>query len=262
MWSTVTTPSKESKKHYTTTTACIESPGGPMAVRNTVFRLLGYFVFSDGQVDRQQFTLNKVNFTVSLIIYTLLIMFYYVQVHQSGGSASTSRGTTITPAEETVRIKMRLLEDGEQYVYENEEGEINLDYLSLGSNKYTGSLVAAAKKPLTLPSCKRLEGFLTLFDDHELRATSIFGQSQQWQRRKNIGSGSSGGTTSWRRLWFRVEVVNNIEPDIHNSDDDLSTKQQQQNDNHVWKKTIVLRYWMYPEHVEQGREVNLTIFYY
>lgn len=157
---------------------------------------------------------------------------------------------------------MRLLEDGEQYVYENEKGGINFDHLSLSSNKNAGSLVAAAKKPLTLPSCKRLEGFLTLFDDHELRTTSIFGLGQHWQRRRNIGSGSSGGTTSWRRLWFRVEVVNNIEQEIHNSDDDLSTKQLQENDNHFWKKTIVLRYWMYPEHVEQEREVNLTIFYY
>jgi len=61
LWSTVTTPSKEAKKHHgSTATTCIESPGGPMAVRNTVFRQLGYFVFSDGQVDRKQFTLNKV----------------------------------------------------------------------------------------------------------------------------------------------------------------------------------------------------------
>lgn len=233
-----------------------------MAVRNTVFRQLGYFVFSDGQVDRQQFTLNKVNFTVILVIYKLLIVFYCAQVHQSGSSASSSRGTTITPAEETVRINMRLLENGEQYVYENEEGEINIEHLTLGSDKNAGSLVAAAKKSLTLPSCKRMEGFLTLFDDHELRATSIFGQGQQWQRRRNIGSGSSGGTTSWRRLWFRVEVVNNTEHEINNSDDDLSKKQQQLNDNHAWKKTILLRYWMYPEHVEQEREVNPTIMFY
>lgn len=61
LWSTVITPSKEPKKHHgSTATTCIESPGGPMAVRNTVFRQLGYFVFSDGQVDRKQFTLNKV----------------------------------------------------------------------------------------------------------------------------------------------------------------------------------------------------------
>lgn len=186
---------------------------------------------------------------------------FFFQVHQSGSSASTSRGITITPTEETVRIHMRLLEDGEQYVFENEEGEINFEHLSLSNNKYASNVVAAVKKPLTLPSCKRTEGFLTLFDDHELRATPLIGQGQQWQRRRNIGSSSSGGTTSWRRLWFRVETVNNIDQEIKNSDGDLSTKQQQLNDNHVLKKTIVLRYWMYPEHAEQEREVNPTICY-
>lgn len=63
LWSTVTTPIKESKKHHVATTpASIESPSGSTAVRNTVFRQLGYFVFSGGQLKRQQFTLNKVRF--------------------------------------------------------------------------------------------------------------------------------------------------------------------------------------------------------
>lgn len=63
LWSTVKTPHKDSKKHHgILSTTCIESPSGPSTVRNTVFRQLGYFVFSDGQVDRQQFTLNKVIF--------------------------------------------------------------------------------------------------------------------------------------------------------------------------------------------------------
>lgn len=63
------TPNKDSKKHHGILgTTCIESPSGPSAVRNTVFRQLGYFVFSDGQVDRQQFTLNKVIFTISAIL--------------------------------------------------------------------------------------------------------------------------------------------------------------------------------------------------
>jgi len=61
---------------------CIESPGGPSAVRNTVFRQLSYFVFSNGQVDRQQFTLNKVNFTVTDFINCILcvtcFMFYFL----------------------------------------------------------------------------------------------------------------------------------------------------------------------------------------
>jgi hypothetical protein len=79
LWSTVTTPIKESKKHHVTTTAAnIESPSGSMAVRNTVFRQLGYFVFSDGQVNRQQFTLNKVCFrTYYIYLLISVFIFYY-----------------------------------------------------------------------------------------------------------------------------------------------------------------------------------------
>lgn len=204
---------------------------------------------------------TKQGYFTNILVFYILLFLLYLQVHQSSSSASTSRGSTITQTEETVRIHMHLLEDGEQYVYEDEEGEINFETLSLGSKQYVGngSLVVAAKKPLKLPSCQRTEGFLTLFDDHELRANVIIGQ--QWQRRWNIGSGSSGGTTSWRRLWFRVEVINNTEQEVSITNDDLSLKQQDPNDNNTCQNTIILRYWMYPEHVEQERMVNPIIYH-
>ncbi|XP_008180199.1 uncharacterized protein LOC100572761 isoform X2 [Acyrthosiphon pisum] len=232
LWSTVTTPSKEAKKHHgSTATTCIESPGGPMAVRNTVFRQLGYFVFSDGQVDRKQFTLNK--------------------VHQSGGVPSSSRVTTNAIAEETVRVQMCLLEEGEQY--EDDSGAINVDNKSLEPNTYiaSGSKAAWAQKLLKFPSeCKRLEGFLTLFDDHELRSHNFLRESK-WQRRTDIGDCTKGGTTSWRRLWFRAEIIDmNQQKSLNNSD----KPQKQENNINLKQRTIVLRYWMYPEYAEQERE--------
>ncbi|XP_026821529.1 uncharacterized protein LOC113559940 [Rhopalosiphum maidis] len=231
LWSTVTTPSKEPKKHHSSTaTACIESPGGPMAVRNTVFRQLGYFVFSDGQVDRKQFTLNK--------------------VHQSGSISSSSR---VAAVEETVRVQMCLLEEGEEYTYDDDMGGINLDNKSSGSNSYAagGIRTVSAQKSLKFPSeCKRLEGFLTLFDDHELR-TQNFEREGQWKRRADIGGCSKGGTTSWRRLWFRAEIIDvNQQKSINNSD----KPQEQPNDKNLKQQSIVLRYWMYPEYAEQERE--------
>lgn len=173
-------------------------------------------------------------------------------MHQSGGVASSSRATTNAVAEETVRVQMCLLEEGEQY--EDDSGEINLENKSLESNTYTasGNKAAWAQKPLKFPSeCKRLEGFLTLFDDHELRSHNFVRESQ-WQRRTDIGDNTKGGTTSWRRLWFRAEIIDmNQQNSINNSD----KSQEQQNSINLKQRTIVLRYWMYPEYAEQEREV-------
>lgn len=156
----------------------------------------------------------------------------FVQIHQSSGILSTTKGT----GEETVRVRMQLLEEGENYTYEN----IRVEGQSASS--YT------SKKLLTLPpECKQTEGFLTLFDDHELRSTSVINRGQQWQRRTDIAGGSSAGTTLWRRLWFRVEIVNQPQQQKTNDNNDEVSKIQQQ--------TIVLRYWMYPEHAEQQRQV-------
>lgn len=159
----------------------------------------------------------------------------FAQIHQSSGTSSTTKGT----GEETVRIRMRLLEEGEDYTYENIEGQ--------SANIYT------SKKFLTLPpECKQIEGFLTLFDDHELRSTSMINRGLQWQRRTDITGGSSAGTTLWRRLWFRVEIIDKPQQQKINDNNDEVSKLQQQ--------TIVLRYWMYPEHAEQQRQVCHKIF--
>lgn len=249
MWSTVTTPNKEFKKHHVTSAAArIDSPKGPTAVRNTVFRQLGYFVFSDGQVDRQQFTLNKV-FSLILLFYLFDIItnvLLLVKVHQSGSFGSTSK--TI---EETVRVHMTLLDDGEQYIYDSNEN--GLDSNCIPSTK------CITKKLLTLPLECKVEGFLTLFDDHELRATPTFERGQQWQRYSDIG-GRSGGTTLWRRLWFRVEVIDDPKH-LEASNKDIGEIHNKNNPKQ--QKTIVLRYWMYPEHAEQQREVySLIIILY
>jgi len=178
-------------------------------------------------------------------------------VHQSGGVQSSSRVTTNAVAEETVRVQMCLLEEGEQY--EDDSCAINLDNKSLESNTYTvsGSKTTYAHKPLKFPSeCKRLEGFLTLFDDHELRSHNFVRESQ-WQRRTDIGDCTKGGTTSWRRLWFRAEIIDmNQQKSINNSD----KPQEQQNNINLKQRTIVLRYWMYPEYAEQEREVPVIIY--
>lgn len=247
MWSTVTTPIKESKKHHVATTAVsIESPSGSMAVRNTVFRQLGYFVFSGGQLNRQQFTLNTVSFQTVIVLIDLLIFYcYFVQVHQSGGIASFSKD--VSPSmENIVRVRMRLLEEGERYICKDGEDGTNLGSKSSSSSSAT----VMTRKQLTLPSdCKRTEGFLTLFDDHELRTSTIFERGHQWQR----SSGFSGGTTSWRRLWFGVEIVDDLDQSEANDNDVNDTFKQ---------KVIVLRYWKYPEHAEQQREVYSMIFYF
>jgi len=193
-----------------------------------------------------------------MIIYLLFIFSFYAQVHQSGGVSSSSRGTTNTAVEETVRVRMCLLEEGEQYTYEDNAGEIHLDNKSSESNTYatSGSKAVWPRKPLKFPSeCKRLEGFLTLFDDHELRSHN-FEQKGQWQRHGDIGGGSKGGTTSWRRLWFRAEIIDMNQQNIKNSDE----SQDQRNNDDLRQQTIVLRYWMYPEYAEQEREVTILIY--
>lgn len=145
---------------------------------------------------------------------------------------------------------MRLLEDGEQYVFNNDEST------NFGNSQYTGSNfgMVRLRKPLTLPSeCKRTEGFLTLFDDHELRATPTLEHRQKWQRHFNIGGNTHGGTTLWRRLWFRVEVID--DPTQLKSSDNSCAELQKQLDGNIKWKTIVLRYWLYPEHADEQREV-------
>lgn len=175
-------------------------------------------------------------------------------MHQSG--SNSSRVTTNVAAEETVRIRMCLLEEGEQY--EDDSVDINFDNKSSKTNTYTASSSKALRvqKQLKFPSeCKRLEGFLTLFDDHELRSHN-FVQESQWQRHADIGNCTKGGTTSWRRLWFRAEIIDmNQQKSIN-----INDKQQElQNDNNLKQRTIVLRYWMYPEYAEQEREVPKII---
>jgi len=160
--------------------------------------------------------------------------------------------------EETVRVRMCLLEEGEQYTYEDDMGGINLDNKSSESNLYAASgIKVMAQKSLKFPSeCKRLEGFLTLFDDHELR-THNFEREGQWKRRADIGDCTKGGTTSWRRLWFRAEIIDmNQQKSINDSD----KPQEQQNGNNFMQQTIVLRYWMYPEYAEQEREVRIIMY--
>lgn len=176
-------------------------------------------------------------------------MIFVIQVHQSGSVSNTSKVTT----EETVRVCMRLLKEGEQYIYDNDEGT------KFGSNQYAGGKFAIElRKPLTLPSeCKQTEGFLTLFDDHELRTTPALEHGQKWQRHYNIGANTQGGTTSWRRLWFRADVID--DPKQETSDNSCDEAQKQQDNNIGRQKTIVLRYWLYPEHAEQQREVKLII---
>lgn len=225
-----------------------------MSVRNTVFRQLGYFVFSNGQVDRKQFTLNKV-FTsaVVLLYYNLFTPSLYAQVHQSGGVSSNSRVTTNVAVEETVRVHMCFLEEGEK---EDSVGGINLDNKS--SDSYTHA-VNWQLRSLKFPNdCKQLEGFLTLFDDRELRPYSL-GPKSYWQDRTDVGGRTKDGTTAWRRLWFRTEIIDlNQQKSINNSD----KSQEQQNDNNVQQRTIVLKYWLYPEYAEQEREVTIIIFIY
>jgi len=175
-------------------------------------------------------------------------------VHQSG--SNSSRITTNVAAEETVRIRMCLLEEGEQY--EDDSGDINLDNKSSGINTYTASSSKAvrAQKQLKFPlECKRLEGFLTLFDDHELRSHN-FVRDSQWQRHADIGNRTKSGTTSWRRLWFRAEIIDMNQQNSININEKL---QELQNDKNLKQRTIVLRYWMYPEYAEQEREVPVII---
>lgn len=146
---------------------------------------------------------------------------------------------------------MHLLDEDEHYAYEDDEDRINFENPSLKyGSRYT---TVAAMKPLTLPpECKRTEGFLTLFDDHELRTTQTFERGPQWHRQSNIGSSTSGGTTMWRRLWFSTDIVD--VPEQQETSDNRN-EIQQKNYDIGQQQTVVLRYWMYPEHAEQQREV-------
>lgn len=144
---------------------------------------------------------------------------------------------------------MRLLEEGEPYSYNYDEG--------MNGNIIKG---CSAKKLLSMPSeCKQAEGFLTLFDDNELRSTPTIDRGQQWQRHSDISSGPTGGTTLWRRLWFRAEIIDDSLPQKLGKNSDNETLVNHQQYNLRQRKTIVLRYWMYPEHAEQQREVYTNI---
>lgn len=162
--------------------------------------------------------------------------------------------------EETVRVRMRLLEEGEKYICKDDE-----DWMNLGSKTSSSSSASVmTRKQLTLPSeCKRTEGFLTLFDDHELKTSAMFERGRQWQHSATFWQQSatirqqsaySGGVSSWRRLWFSVEIIDEPEQS-EASDNDINDTFKQ--------KTIALQYWKYPEHVEQQKEVlfiNLELY--
>jgi len=154
---------------------------------------------------------------------------------------------------------MCLLEEGEEYMYDSGEGLGNFDDPSPDSNKQHDNSpcawAAAARKSLRFPSeCKRTEGFLTLFDDHELRTTPAFEQEAKWRPHSSVSR-----MTVWRRLWFCAKVIDNPKQlEIHDISGD-QTQQQQMNVRR--QKTIVLRCWLYPEHAEQQREVYTILLH-
>ncbi|VVC41109.1 PH domain-like [Cinara cedri] len=219
LWSSVT-PNKESKKHNFSKVPKIESPGGSSAVRTSMYRQLAYFVFSSNEVGRRQFTLNK--------------------VHQSGGITSTSKSAVPIDEPEVARICMQMLEDGEEYVQSDLNG-------SISSTSHEENLVI---KPLKLPSkCKITEGFITLFDDFALRIPFEFESNEipRWQNFSNNNTNSLSNAL-WTRLWFKVEIIN--DPNAQKDDQNYEIINKEK----IYPQTVILKYWLYPEHFEQNRE--------
>lgn len=164
------------------------------------------------------------------------------------GSTSTSKAISTGTTEDVVRVCMHILEDGEQYIYRHDLEEKCVGTLS--TNRHEEMVVI---KPLTLPpECKLTEGFLTLFDDYALRPPFIYqpNETPKWQRflTTNVGK----GTALWERFWFRLEIIDDPNCKSNNvdvEDNEVNSRTRQQ--------TIVLRYWLYPEHAEQQRKVCL-----
>lgn len=141
---------------------------------------------------------------------------------------------------ETVRVKMRLV-DAEEDAREGHDDENDLEAA-------TGIYSSSGGK-LCLPidaHQNRIEGFLTLFDDHELRRAQA---KNKWHR---SNADNRSALTAWRRLWFRMQVMQGT---VDNDDTDTEDRNDKQ--KYTKQQTIVLTYWMYPEHAEQQRQVYI-----
>lgn len=144
-----------------------------------------------------------------------------------------------SPPLETVRVRMRLVDADEET--EEDYNEEN------GVEEASGSSCGKLVLPVDARQ-NRIEGFLTLFDDNELRRAQA---KNKWHR--SSSSDTNSATTAWRRLWFRMRVVQEAGVrEIEGSEERKSNSQ---------KQTIVLTYWMYPEHAEQQRQVCCKIFF-
>lgn len=56
----------------------VQSPGGPLAVRSPSFTMAGYVIFSLREVNRTQFTLNKVMLNIYYVMkFKYLNKVYY-----------------------------------------------------------------------------------------------------------------------------------------------------------------------------------------
>lgn len=159
------------------------------------------------------------------------------------GSTRTSKTST----EDVVRVCMQMLEPGQQYVSKQnpEDGHI------LSTSVHEEMLVI---KPLILPSDCKLEGFLTLFDDFALRPTVVLkpNETPKWQH--FLINNVETYKALWTRYWFRVEIV-----DDPNQELTVQTILQKLNTEggtpKIRQQTVVLRYWLYPEHAEKEEEV-------
>ncbi|VVC38365.1 Hypothetical protein CINCED_3A023108 [Cinara cedri] len=218
------TPNEELKQQNSSKVPQIDSPEGSSALRNTMYRKLAYFMISSREVNQQQFPLKK---------------FRWFKSNKNASKFAVPIGEL-----EFVRICMRMLEDGEKYVYRHIQGSV------CSTISYEKNLVI---KPLHLPpECNITKGFITLFDDFAMSIAFEQNETPKWQHflKKNVHMVSNA---LWTRLWFKIEVINN--PNAQKDDEDETII----NDNSLIKKlifpqTVVLKYWMYHEHSEQNQE--------
>lgn len=147
---------------------------------------------------------------------------------------------------------MQIIEEGEEYVSKHDT-EDSKSSISSSSHKY--SLVI---KPLAFPpACRHIEGFITLFDDFALRPAFEFepNETPKWQhfinKKSNVDS-----RALWTRLWCRLVIIN--DPNVLKNDGEDNDNGKKKEIIHP--QTIVLYYWLYPEHAEQQREVYNYIY--
>lgn len=147
--------------------------------------------------------------------------------------------TVNTPVLETVRMRMQLIDDTE----ENMENICNDQNTIEARSSKRFSLGGQLYLPIVaLQNC--FWGTLILCSGYDITETD--------DDIKTDVNADISYLTSWRRLWFRMHVVENV------GNNGLTSTEDRKNKWIKPKQTIALSYWFCSEHEEIQREVRVN----